>query len=189
MGNAALINIDGWMGGEGMLSRVLSYGTPKSPLVTPLHTHAWSSTSPGPKQCSSLQAPPSLPFYSAAALLLMLVASVVSDSVRPHRWQPTSLRRPWDSPGKNTGVGCQSCSNAWKWKVKVKLLSCVWLLAIPWTAAYQGAGWTKRIITTIRFRIFPQSKAWKVLRKHMRKSATITGNQKQKNVVQRNVGS
>ena len=32
------------------------------------------------------------------------VASVVSDSVRPHRWQPTSL--PWDSPGKNTGVGC-----------------------------------------------------------------------------------
>ena len=34
------------------------------------------------------------------------VASVVSDSVRPHRRQPTSLPRPWDSPGKNTGVGC-----------------------------------------------------------------------------------
>ena len=32
--------------------------------------------------------------------------SVVSDSVRPHRWQSTRLRRPWDSPGKNTGVGC-----------------------------------------------------------------------------------
>ena len=32
--------------------------------------------------------------------------SVVSDSVRPHRWQPTRLPRPWDSPGKNTGVGC-----------------------------------------------------------------------------------
>ena len=31
--------------------------------------------------------------------------SVVSDSVRPHRWQPTRLPRPWDSPGKNTGVG------------------------------------------------------------------------------------
>ena len=28
-------------------------------------------------------------------------------------------------------------SNAWKWKVKVKSLSCVWLLATPWTAAYQ----------------------------------------------------
>ena len=33
------------------------------------------------------------------------VASVVSDSVRPHRWQPTRLPRPWDLPGKNTGVG------------------------------------------------------------------------------------
>jgi len=31
----------------------------------------------------------------------------VSDSVRPHRWQPTRLPHPWDSPGKNTGAGCQ----------------------------------------------------------------------------------
>ena len=30
----------------------------------------------------------------------------MSDSVRPHRWQPTRLPRPRDSPGKNTGVGC-----------------------------------------------------------------------------------
>ena len=29
----------------------------------------------------------------------------MSNSVRPHRWQPTRLRRPWDSLGKNTGVG------------------------------------------------------------------------------------
>ena len=34
------------------------------------------------------------------------VASVMSDSVRPHRRQPTRLPRPQDSPGKNTGVGC-----------------------------------------------------------------------------------
>ena len=34
------------------------------------------------------------------------VASVVSDSVRPHRRQPTRLPCPWDTPGKNTGVGC-----------------------------------------------------------------------------------
>ena len=152
----------------------------------------------------------------------------MSDSVRPHRRQPTRLPRPWDSPSKNTVVGChfllqcvkvksevaqscltlrdpmdcslwgssihgifqvrvltyklvnipaaaaakslQSCptlcdpidgsppgslvpgilqartlewvaisfSNAWKWKVKVKSLSRVWLLATPWTAAYQA---------------------------------------------------
>ena len=30
----------------------------------------------------------------------------MSDSVRPHRWQPIRLPHPWDSPGKNTGVGC-----------------------------------------------------------------------------------
>ena len=30
----------------------------------------------------------------------------MSDSVRPHRRQPTGLPCPWDSPGKNTGVGC-----------------------------------------------------------------------------------
>ena len=30
----------------------------------------------------------------------------MSDSVRPHRRQPTRLRHPWDSPGKNTGVDC-----------------------------------------------------------------------------------
>ena len=32
--------------------------------------------------------------------------SVVSDSSQPHGLQPTRLPHPWDSPGKNTGVGC-----------------------------------------------------------------------------------
>ena len=30
----------------------------------------------------------------------------MSDSVRPHTWQPTRLLCPWDFPGKSTGVGC-----------------------------------------------------------------------------------
>ena len=34
------------------------------------------------------------------------IALVVSDSVRPHRQQPTRLLRPWDFPGESTGVGC-----------------------------------------------------------------------------------
>ena len=34
------------------------------------------------------------------------VTSVMSDSVQPHKRQPTRLPHPWDSPGKNTGVGC-----------------------------------------------------------------------------------
>ena len=32
--------------------------------------------------------------------------SVMSDSSRPHGLQPTRLLRPWDLPGKSTGVGC-----------------------------------------------------------------------------------
>ena len=50
--------------------------------------------------------------YSVSHLWLIFlccceVASVaVSDSVQPHRRQPTSLPHPWDPPGKNTGVGC-----------------------------------------------------------------------------------
>ena len=34
------------------------------------------------------------------------VASVMSNPVQPHRWQPTRFPHPWDSPGKNTEVGC-----------------------------------------------------------------------------------
>ena len=43
---------------------------------------------------------------AVAAVAAAAVASVVSDSVRPHRQQPTRLLCPWDSPDKNTGVGC-----------------------------------------------------------------------------------
>ena len=43
---------------------------------------------------------------AAAAAAAAKSLSVVSDSVQPHRRQPTRLPHPWDSPGKNTGVGC-----------------------------------------------------------------------------------
>ena len=143
----------------------------------------------------------------------------MSNSLQPYGLWPTRLLCPWDSPGKNTGVGrhvllqgtfptqglspCLLCllhwqvgssplvppgkpynmsaaaaaakslqswlilcnpidgsppgspvsgilqakilewvaisfSNAWKWKVKVKSLSCVWLFMTPWTTAYQA---------------------------------------------------
>ena len=63
----------------------------------------------------------------------------MSDSVQPHRRQPTRHPRPWDSPGKNTGVGYHFLLQCMKVKkVKVKSLSRVWLLATPWTAAYQA---------------------------------------------------
>ena len=66
------------------------------------------------------------------------VTSVVSDSVWPHRRQPTRLPHPWGSPGRTLEWVAISFSNAWKWKVKVKSLSHVRLSVIPWTAAYQA---------------------------------------------------
>ena len=120
----------------------------------------------------------------AAAAAAKLLQSC--PTLRPYKRQPTRLPRPWDSPGKNTGVGChfllqcmkvksegevtQLCPtlsdpidcrvsgssghgifqarvlewgaiaffNAWKWKVKLKFLSRVRLLATPSTAGYQA---------------------------------------------------
>ena len=43
----------------------------------------------------------SKPFAAAAAKSLQSCPTL-----QPHRRQPTRLPRPWDSPGKNTGVGC-----------------------------------------------------------------------------------
>ena len=78
--------------------------------------------------------------YFASMCCCCWVASVVSNSVRPYRRQPTRLPRPWDSPGKNTGVGCHfllQCMKSEKWNVKVKSLSRVRLLAsncaVVWT--------------------------------------------------------
>ena len=42
----------------------------------------------------------------------------MSDSVRPQRQQPTRLPRPWDPPGKNTGVGCHFLLQCMKVKSK-----------------------------------------------------------------------
>ena len=51
---------------------------------------------------------------------------------------PPSLPRPWDPPGKNTGVGCHFLLQCMKRNVKLKSFSHVQLLATPWTAAYQA---------------------------------------------------
>ena len=57
----------------------------------------------------------------------------MSDSVQPHRWQPTRPPHPWDSPGKNTGVGCHFLLQC----MKVKSESEVAQSVTPWTAAFQ----------------------------------------------------
>jgi len=53
-----------------------------------------------------LEKPHFLNILKSHSVAAAAAASVVSNSVRPHRQQPTRLRRPWDSPGKKTEVGC-----------------------------------------------------------------------------------
>ena len=55
----------------------------------------------------------------------------MSDSVRPHRWQPTRLRCPWDSPGKNTGVGCHFLLQCMKVKNKSEVAQLCLTLGQP----------------------------------------------------------
>ena len=62
----------------------------------------------------------------------------MSDSVRPHRRQPIRLPRPWDSPGKNTGVGCHFLLQCMKVKSEGEVTQSCPTLATPWTAAYQA---------------------------------------------------
>ena len=47
-------------------------------------------------------------FHLGVCVCVCISCSVVSDSLQPQGLQPSRLLCPWDSPGKNTGVGCHS---------------------------------------------------------------------------------
>ena len=57
--------------------------------------------------------------------------------MRPHRRQPTRLPCPWDSPGKNTGVGCHFLLQCLKVKSESEVTQSCPTLATPWTATHQ----------------------------------------------------
>ena len=69
----------------------------------------WDVSSPirDPTQCSAVKVP-SLNHLTPREFPreLILLHFMSRPTLRPHRRQPTRLPRPWDSPGKNTGVGC-----------------------------------------------------------------------------------
>ena len=62
----------------------------------------------------------------------------MSGSVWPHRWQPNTLPHPWDSPGKNIGVGCHFLLQCMKVNSESEVAQSCRLLATPWTAAHQA---------------------------------------------------
>ena len=56
-----------------------------------------------------------------------------------HRWQPTGLPHPWDSPGKNTGVGSHFLLQCMKVKSESEVAQSCPTLATPWAAAHQAS--------------------------------------------------
>ena len=117
--------------------RVLLYHSwGKGPVTLCIYDTVNSSSKHCPgKKHSGKNAPMN---YWMNMLLLLLSRSSRVRLWQPQRRQPTRLPRPWDSPGRTLEWVAISFSNAWKWKVKVKSLSRVWLLATPWTAAHQA---------------------------------------------------
>ena len=63
----------------------------------------------------------------------------MSDSVRPHRWQPTKLPRPWDSPGKNTGVSCHFLLQCMKVKTESEITQSCRTLHDPMDCSLTGS--------------------------------------------------
>ena len=67
------------------------------------------------------------------------ITSVVSESVRSHRRQPTRLPCPWDSPGKNTGVGCHFLLQCMKVKSESEVAQSCPTLSDPMDSSLPGS--------------------------------------------------
>ena len=76
---------------------------------------------------------------ASAASAAAKSASVMSDSVRPHRRQTTRLLRPWDSPGKNTGMGCHFLLQCMKMKSESEVAQLCPTLSDPMDCSLPGS--------------------------------------------------
>ena len=63
----------------------------------------------------------------------------MSDSVRSHRWQSTRPRCPWDSPGKNTGIGCHFLLQCMKVKSESEVAQSCRILRNPMDCSLPGS--------------------------------------------------
>ena len=71
--------------------------------------------------------------------LLCFLLLLMSDSVRPHRWQPTRLPHPWDSPDKTTGVGCHFLLQCMKVKSESEVTQSCLTLSDPMDCSPPGS--------------------------------------------------
>ena len=63
----------------------------------------------------------------------------MSNPVRPHRRQPARLPRPWDSPGKNTEVGCHFLLQCMKVKIESEVAQSYLTLSNPMPCSLPGS--------------------------------------------------
>ena len=91
----------------------------------------------------------------------------MSDSVRPHRWQPTRLPHPWDSQGKNTEVGCHFLLQCMKGKSESEVAQSCPTLSDPMDSSLPGSspsmGFSRQELLT------PCRKSYNLPRQHIKK--------------------
>ena len=91
----------------------------------------------------------------------------MSDSVRPHRWQPTRLPHPWDSQGKNTEVGCHFLLQCMKVKSESEVAQSCPTLSDPMDSSLPGSspsmGFSRQELLT------PCRKSYNLPRQHIKK--------------------
>ena len=120
-----------------MLSHVRLFTTPR----TVAHQAPMSMGFPRQKHWSGLPLPfpedlsnPGIklapPALAAAAKLLQSCS---------HRWQPARLPRPWDSPGKNTGVGCHFLLQCMKVKSESEVAQSCLTVSDPMDCSLPGS--------------------------------------------------
>ena len=86
----------------------------------------------------------------------------MSDSVQPHRRKPTRLPRPWDSPGKNTGVGCHFLLQCMKVKSEREVAQSCLALSNPMDCSLTGSSVPGILqARTLEWVVLSFSNAWK----------------------------
>ena len=82
----------------------------------------------------------------------------MSNFVRPHRRQPTRLPRPWDSPGKNTGLGCHFLLQCMKVKSESEVTQSCPTLHDPMDCSLPGSSvhgiFQARVLEWVAIRLF-----------------------------------
>ena len=77
--------------------------------------------------------------------------------MRPHKWPPTRLCRPWDSPGKNTGMGCHFLLQCMKVKSKSEVAQSCPTLSDPMDCSLPGSSVHGIFFSSVQFSSVTQS--------------------------------